>query len=274
MTAPRIIDSHIHLWPHTAASPAGHAWMQPGAPLTRQFSLPDYNAANKTDVALEGFIYVETDRRLDEYDPSDSNFNWAKQTFEELRWLRRIVEGIPAAGEAFGKEHSALLKGAVIWAPVDHGPEVFMKYLEKATAIAGEKTWHKVKGVRFLFQDMQNRQAFQDLVLSDSLATIFRILPNLDAPMSFDVGVDSRSTGVWQLEVVTEAIKKLRTCAKGGEKTVFILSKNQAVDIKSFLTDQDRPHVQTRLPCQSIQWRSLEEQLRKVESLHCRVGER
>lgn len=219
----KIIDSHIHLWPHTSASSSVHSWMEAGGPLTRQFSINDYIAANKADSALSGFVYVETDRRLDTFSAEDESFNWANETFEEVKWLRRIVEGAPGDGENFQKEHGALMKGAVIWAPVDQGVNVFRKYVAVAREVAGEETWKRVKGFRFLLQGILDQNKFQDLVLSESFADVLEEMVSMG--MSFDVGVDTHRGGPWQLEIATEAIERLRKRpSQSTNKTVFILS--------------------------------------------------
>lgn len=224
MAPARILDSHIHLWPHTAANPYGHSWMQPGHILTRQFSIDDYIAAKKSDPAVEGFVYVETDRKLDPFSPADERFEWASEAFEEVKWLRRIVEGTPLDGEGFTKEQGQLMKGAVIWAPMDHGLDVFKKYIRIARKAAGEKTWAKVKGIRFLLQGISDEAKFRELVLGDGFADILEYMPEMDGKPSFDVGVDTRRGGPWQLEIATEAIEKLRAAAGSGRDTVFVIS--------------------------------------------------
>jgi L-rhamnono-1,4-lactonase len=224
METEKILDSHIHLWPHSAASASGHSWMKPGAPLTRQFSIENYMAANKNEPSLEGFVYVETDRKLEKCHADDESFQWASETFREIRFLRRIVEGAPLEGEGFTKEQGALMKGAVIWAPVDHGLTLFKRYMQMAQSTAGEATWKRVKGIRFLLQGILDQTEFKRLALSDDFADILRYLPQIGGGLSFDVGVDTRSSGIWQLEIATEAVENLRTAGGTGKDTIFIMN--------------------------------------------------
>ncbi|KAF2100895.1 hypothetical protein NA57DRAFT_35937 [Rhizodiscina lignyota] len=257
----RIIDSHIHLWPHSAASPSGHSWMEPGALLTRQFSIGDYIAANKHDPALEGFVYVETDRKLNPFRSEDQNFEWASETFEEVKWLKRIVEGTPLEGEGFTKEQGDLMKGAVIWAPVDHGLDVFKRYIQMARDVAGDKTWKRVKGIRFLLQGIHDETKFKQLVLSAGFADVLRYLPQTEERLSFDVGVDATRAGVWQLEVATDAIESLRAAGESGKNTVFILSE--------FC---EKPFRNTSLTESDHMWASCIERLSKDPNVYMKLS--
>lgn len=197
--------------------------METGGPLTRQFSIEDYVSASKSDPALSGFVYVETDRRLDAFNAHDENFDWANETFEEVKWLRRIVEGKPDEGEGFEKEHGNMMKGAVIWAPVHQGVDVFRRYVALARQIAGEETWKRVKGFRFLLQGILDQQEFKKLVLSEDFADVLEEMGSMG--LSFDVGVDTHRGGPWQLEMATDAIESLRKRpSQSAQRTVFILS--------------------------------------------------
>lgn len=136
-----------------------------------------------------------------------------------------MVEGSPGKGEGFVKENSDLLKGAVIWAPADQGIQVFQRYVALVKEIAGDETWKKVKGFRFLLQGIADEKRFKCLVSSKAFEDVLEEMGNMG--MSFDVGVDSHSVGLWQAEATVEAIENLRRRESQKTKpTVFILSKS------------------------------------------------
>ena len=91
--------------------------MTPGHPLSKRHGISDYLAITSPQPA--GFIYVETDRYLPSAEPniSDSDSDedvkgklkeWAKEPLEEVRFLRRIVEGMPEGGDAVSYTHLTL----------------------------------------------------------------------------------------------------------------------------------------------------------------------
>ncbi|KAF7569035.1 hypothetical protein PtrM4_114500 [Pyrenophora tritici-repentis] len=161
MAPQQILDTHIHLWPSTATSSSNHSWMTRGNILAKRHGISDYLAI--TSPPPQGFIYVETDRRLPSAEPnipdsaSSSEIrkeleSWAKEPLDELRFLRRIAEGTPEEGDGFMQEHGNRMFGCVIYAPFHLSPKVFNEYLAIAKDVAGEKLWSKVAGFRYLLQ--------------------------------------------------------------------------------------------------------------------------
>ncbi|GME27618.1 Amidohydrolase [Neofusicoccum parvum] len=233
MTPPtRILDSHIHLWPHTSTNPAGHAWMAPGGPLTKQHSLRDYSAAAPSP-ALRGAVYVETDRTLagDRASPIAAR---AAQPLAELRWLRRLVAGAPAHGEAFAPGDGDVLWGLVPWAPVDVAPGVLKEYLGAAEEAAGPEAWGRVRGWRFLVQGIRDEEAFGGVVGGEEWVGCLRECGRRG--WCFDVGVDSRGVGVWQVERVVEAVERVNREGEVGvgEEVRFVLSEFASPVLVSF----------------------------------------
>ncbi|KAI5252611.1 hypothetical protein E4T42_03339 [Aureobasidium subglaciale] len=212
-----IIDSHIHLWPASAADQDGHAWMSdPDFVLSKQHILSDYTAASSSN-SPASVVYVETDRRLQ--DPSSSALEtWAAEAIKELQFLRSIVEG------DYGAEASNLLQGIVSWAPVHQGPEVFSQWLDIAEQTTGTETWKRVKGFRFLLQAITDKTEFENLVLSDDFIAILKSFSSRTNKFSFDVGIDQQSGGVWQLEVFTKVLEKLYNNVAQDERTVLVLN--------------------------------------------------
>ncbi|KAF4545628.1 Amidohydrolase [Lasiodiplodia theobromae] len=214
---PRILDSHIHLWPHTSTNPTGHAWMAPGGPLTKQYSL-----TSSTPPRVRGAVYVETDRTLANDAKADILVR-AAQPLEELRWLRRLVTGTPAPGEGFAPGDGAVLWGLVPWIPVDVGLADLRAYLAAAEEAAGPEAWARVVGWRFLVQGIKDEEAFGRVVggWTEALREVGR------RGWCFDVGVDARSGGVWQVERAVEACERVNDGGDGvreGEEVRFILN--------------------------------------------------
>ncbi|THY78699.1 hypothetical protein D6C86_01331 [Aureobasidium pullulans] len=212
-----ILDSHIHLWPASAADANGHAWMSdPDFILSKQHILSDYTSASSANPPT-GVVYVETDRRLE--DPSSSSLeSWASEAVKELQFLRSIVEG------DYGSEASALLQGIVTWAPVHQGQDVFSQWLEKAEETTGPETWGRIKGFRFLLQAITDKTEFENLVFSDGFISILKSLGRHEKKFSFDVGIDQRSGGTWQLETFTKVVEKVYEGVPDEERTVLILN--------------------------------------------------
>ncbi|KAK4503628.1 hypothetical protein PRZ48_004543 [Zasmidium cellare] len=210
-----IIDSHIHLWPESMSNEQGHAWMTPGMPLAKQHILSDYyQASQQANTKVEGVIYVESDVRYEP--PSGDLSTWAKGPLDEIKFLRSIVEG------EYGERDSEMLKGIVAWAPLDQPPSVLKEWLDIAEKTAGPKTWARVKGFRFLLQFILDQTKFEALVSSQDFIQNLRILG--ERGFSFDVGVDQRCGGSWQLEAVVKAMKAAHEGVDGEKKVTFVIN--------------------------------------------------
>ena len=221
MANQKIIDSHIHLWPKESANEDGHAWMTPGMPLAKSHLLSDYCQAarqhqyrNPSQTIVEGVIYIETDVRYDA--PHGDLSIWAKGPLDEIKFLRSIVEG------EHGERDSRLLLGLVLWCPMNQPPSVLEEYLRLAEEAAGKETWKRVKGFRFLLQSIYDQRKFQDLVFSSDFITNLGILGKRG--FSFDVGVDQRCGGVWQLEALVVSMWTAQTKLLEHERPVFIIN--------------------------------------------------
>ncbi|KAL9086917.1 MAG: hypothetical protein Q9165_006923 [Trypethelium subeluteriae] len=241
----RLIDSHIHLWPAAEANPDQHAWMEYVPPLAKQCSVEDYVHSTGEDIQkpiqdrqVKGFIYVETDRRLVDEEAEKDLQAWTSKTLEELRWLRRIVEGTPRAGEGHDKDSSQLLLGIVAWAPINKGPEQFNQYVKLAREVAGPETFSRIKAFRFLLQFIKDEETFREVALSEHTIQILKSFKKNGNDFAFDVGVDQRSGGTWQLERAVEVIEKVHAGEEQDDKVVFVLS------LSTFRYSQDTPSLQ------------------------------
>lgn len=232
MSPSRLIDSHIHLWPAAEANADQHAWMK-DHPLAKQYSIEEYLSAtgesiqkSVQDRQLKGFVYVETDRRLIEEESESDLEAWTVKTLDELRWLRRIVEGKPKAGEGHGEQEARLLLGIVAWAPIHKGPERFNQYIELAKQVAGPETFSRVKAFRFLLQFITDEQKFREAALAESTILTLKSFKKNGNDFAFDVGVDQHSGGVWQLEQAVEMIERVHAGENPDDRVKFVLSKS------------------------------------------------
>lgn len=254
-----IIDSHIHLWPLADANPENHAWMSSVPPLlNKQHSVSDYLKATYLDPSsdVRGFVFIEVDRN---HGSSASRVeDWAWGPLKELRFLRRLVEGQWSSEEGFGEGDCGLVKGIVAWAPVNRGIEGFRKYLEIAERVAGANTWNKVKGFRFLLQGIRKKRDFKALTDSTEFVDVLR--NGFGGRWVFDVGVDERQGGVWQLEEVVNVVRRVHEGLPKEDKVVFVLSR-YFVPMRSTgaLTTLYRPSLQARYAATSDDFGTKEE---------------
>lgn len=199
------IDSHIHLWPSSASNGSAHAWMSPGHALAKPHGLDLYqeSASSNAHRSPDGIIYIETDRSHGNSTAPDD------QVLLEATYLGELCRSEP------GKE---LIKGIVPWCPVA-SREAFTAYVASARQAMGAETWDaRVKGFRYLFQAIHDRTEFESVVLAPGTADVMRELGRLGKV--FDVGVDQRSGGVWQLEVVDALISVARGRRIQGEAMI------------------------------------------------------
>ena len=218
MSSHSVVDSHIHLYPRTELSSL--AWCKEGHPLHGQYSIKEYLEATDdlckaSNQKLRGFVFVETDRKSS----LESEVGW-EEPLRELDWIKRIADGTPRTGEGHEPQHANLCLGIVLWAPLPLGSEAVSRYLGRAKDRAGS-TWQLVKGLRYLVQNKP-----PGTMLSDKFIDALRWMGRNG--LAFDLGVDVRSGGLWQL---TEAIEMIRRAHQGlpeQEKVTVVTSKHQS----------------------------------------------
>jgi L-rhamnono-1,4-lactonase len=206
-TSHPIIDSHIHLYPASELDTL--AWCSPGHPLGKQRSVADYRKTSSD--RTEGFIFLETDRK------NNNSTSWT-DPLAEISWLRRIVEDQPREGEGHSPGDGKLCLGIVPWAPINLGREKVEEWLERAKETAGEKTWERVKGFRYLLQDKEDGAA-----VTEEFVEGLKVLGRRG--FVFDLGVDQHRRGRKQLEEAVEMVEKAHEGVTEGEKVVFVLSE-------------------------------------------------
>ncbi|KAH7412509.1 hypothetical protein BKA64DRAFT_691937 [Cadophora sp. MPI-SDFR-AT-0126] len=208
-----IIDSHIHLYPSNELSTL--AWCAPTNPLHSQHSLDEYTTATGSPPSLEGFIFLETDRKHDLVSGEKDGSGW-EMPLMEVEWLKRIALGTPREGEGHTEEQKKLCLAIIPWAPVPSGGEVLERYVKEVERCA-EGSFGKVKGFRYLVQDKE-RGTMLKPVFVDGLKWLGR------KGYVFDLGVDQHSGGKWQLEEAVEMIEKAHEGVPEEEKVTFIIN--------------------------------------------------
>ena len=222
-----IVDSHIHLFPESHLPTL--AWYGPESPLGSQHSVDEYRLATSSisttaDTAdltyLRGFIFLETDRISS---VEEAGEGWS-HTLDEVSLLTRIITGAPAAGEGHHDKDRHLCLGFLPWAPVPGGSTVLQKYMD----LVKERTktddvWKKLRGVRYLFQDKPKGVMLQDDVV-EGLKWLGR------EKLVFDLGVDARQGGFWQLREAVEMMRRVYDGVKESEKVVIVISMFELAD--------------------------------------------
>ncbi|KAL8826289.1 MAG: hypothetical protein Q9170_007461 [Blastenia crenularia] len=222
MPAIDIVDSHVHLFPRTELQSLP---FKEGHPLHGQYSIEEYlEAVNDlkrvSNQTLRGFIFIETDRKS----PLDSEAGW-DGALCEVDWIKRVVDGSPRSGEGHGPHHAHLCLGIVLWAPLPSGAKGMAGYVDAAKSRAGN-TWQLVKGFRYLVQERPPGTMSSDRFI-DSLRWMGR------NDYAFDLGIDARSGGIWQLNEATEMIQRAHGGMAEKEKVVVVINHMCKPDMRS-----------------------------------------
>jgi L-rhamnono-1,4-lactonase len=210
---PLIIDSHIHLYPDSEINTL--AWCEPSTPLHKQHSLDEFKAATGSPPSLEGFIFLETDRKHDLKSGEEDGSGW-QMPLMEVEWLKRIALGTPKDGEGHSEEDKKLCLAIIPWAPLPSGEKVLERYVTEVQKHAGE-SFAKIRGYRYLVQDKP-----KETMLTPGFIEGLKWLGKKG--LVFDLGVDQHSGGNWQLDEACEMIEKAHDGVEEKEKVTFIIS--------------------------------------------------
>lgn len=220
-----IVDGHIHLFPETHA--ATLAWQTTDGPLFSQYSVDEYRVATESNAVssvaqpkdtpylLRGFVFLETDR-ISSLDEDTGGWDFA---LDEVSLIKRVALGTPVPGEGHKPEDSRLCLGIVPWAPVPLGParlEYYMNVVQKL--VQSEEVFKKIRGVRYLAQDKPS-----GVMLKNEFVEGLKWLGKRG--LTFDVGVDARQGGLWQLKEAVEMMRRAHEGVDEEEKVVFIISE-------------------------------------------------
>jgi L-rhamnono-1,4-lactonase len=209
-----IIDSHIHLYPKSEIDTL--AWCDSSNPLYKQHSLEEYDAATGSPPSLEGFIFLETDRKHDLKLGAEDGRGW-EMPLVEVDWLKRIAFGTPKDGEGHSEEHKKLCLAIIPWAPLPSGEEALEGYVKEVEKHA-EGSFGKIRGFRYLVQDKP-----KGTMLSNGFIEGLKWLGRKG--YVFDLGVDQHSGGRWQLEEAVAMIEKAHEGVEEKDKVTFIISE-------------------------------------------------
>ncbi|RAH87125.1 amidohydrolase family protein [Aspergillus japonicus CBS 114.51] len=206
-----IVDSHIHLFP--ASHLPTLAWHGPQNPLGAQHSVDEYRqattaattstpsaagAAGAAPSYLRGFIFLETDR-ISSVEEESEKLGWS-HPLDEVSLLTRIITGTPVPGEGHAEADRQLCLGMVPWAPVPGGAAVLERYMGLVRERTGEDVYRKVCGVRYLVQD-KPKGVMGQAGFVEGLRWLGR------QGLAFDLGVDARQGGMWQLREAAEMLR-------------------------------------------------------------------
>jgi L-rhamnono-1,4-lactonase len=196
---PPIVDSHVHLFPRSHLPSL--SWFSPDGPLASQHSVDQYRAAAAAPASspVRGFIFLETDRISS---VQESDHSWT-HVLDEVSFLTRIALGEPIPGEGHRHVDRWLCLGIVPWAPVPGGPAVLERYMDLVKQRARtDAVWKKVRGVRYLVQDKPPGTMLEQGFVDG--------LKWLGAKgFAFDLGVDARQGGLWQLREAVETLGRV-----------------------------------------------------------------
>jgi len=210
-----IIDSHIHLYPASELSTL--RWADASHPLHSQQSLTEYNAATGRPKNLEGFIFIEADRKHDLSKPTAST-GW-EMPLKEVEWIKRIVDGTPREGEGHEKEDAKSCLAIVPWAPVPLGVEGMEKWVDEVKKRTEPEVLEKIRGFRYLVQDKP-----KGTMLKKEFIEALKWMGKKG--YAFDLGVDQKGGGRWQLEEAVEMLEKVHEGVEEREKVTVIISES------------------------------------------------
>jgi L-rhamnono-1,4-lactonase len=265
--------------------------MTPGFFLAKRHGIEEYKVATKSAaVRPSGFIYVETDRYLPSAVPDITDEDvraisagesggkqraiieklttWAHEPLEELKFLRRIVEGAPKEGDGFQAQDSDSMVGCVIWAPFHLPTTLFNLYLSIAERVSGPSLWDKVVGFRYLLQGIEDENTLRALLDSkDWRNNILRLRSGRQGKgWTFDIGVDTHGAGVWQLEAATHMVEQIRgmeeTSAEGGDAT----------RVRFILNHLCKPDLSTPSASSFPRWRAALERLGAAPHVYMKLS--
>ena len=211
-----IIDTHIHIYPASEVDTL--AWCSPGHKLRGQFSIEQYKSATKDDSSLRGFVFVETDR----VHHLESEAGW-EQPLSEVEWIMRVAAGKPRAGEGHLPGDWSKCLAIVPWAPIPLGGEGLARYVEQVNLRAGE-IGDRIVGFRYLLQGRPKGTMLQAGFI-DGLRWLG------ERRYSFDLGVDCRSGGLWQLDEAIEMIRKVQNGVSDADCLVIVISNTNDVSV-------------------------------------------
>jgi L-rhamnono-1,4-lactonase len=207
-----LLDSHIHLFRTEDLS--NLAWMTPENPLNSQHSIHEYlstHVHNPTARKPLGFIFLETDRKTNVSATTSPGWDGPLAEFA-------FVYNAGAGRDPAYKAVADKVLGIVPWGPVPGGSTAMYNYIRRLREIAGTERIDLLKGFRYLVQFCP-----QGVMLDDAFVDSLRWMGQQS--YVFELTVDCRSVGLWQLEEAAEMIKKAHKDVPEEKRVRIIIGK-------------------------------------------------
>ncbi|RPB08972.1 hypothetical protein P167DRAFT_538944 [Morchella conica CCBAS932] len=221
-----LLDSHIHLFRTEDLS--NLAWMTPENPLNSQHSINEYlstHVHNPTARKPLGFIFLETDRKTNV--SSTTSPGW-DGPLAEFAFVYNAGAGRDPAYKAVADK----VLGIVPWGPVPGGSTAMYNYIRRLREIAGTERIDLLKGFRYLVQFCP-----RGVMLDDAFVDSLRWMGQQS--YVFELTVDCRSVGLWQLEEAAEMVKKAHKDVPEEKKVRIIIDHLAKPDLR--LAPKDIP---------------------------------
>ena len=202
-----IIDAHIHLFtrehlPHLA-------WLTPENTLYEENSIPKYlSGIPPFKLAdFKGFVFIEADRRYTI--PSDEAISKNDTVVLRKAWEWPLEEFEFVYGLSQTEPHGKYVLGIVLWAPMNLGALAVERFYELlgVEEDGGAERKMLLKGFRYLVQDKPSG-TIGEVRFWESMGWVWK------KGLVVEIGVDTRSGGLWQLE---EAVKAIQEVVKDSE---------------------------------------------------------
>lgn len=212
MSSKFLVDSHIHLFRDEHLSSL--AWMTPENPLNGQHSIGEYLSSTSHSTISRrslGFVFVETDRKCHLADDS----GW-KGPLEEFEFVYKAGTG----KDLRYRDSAKAVLGIVPWAPLPKGRGAMQRYKAQLREISDEKNEgvkiRLLKGFRYLLQF--NPPGF---MLDESFIDSLKWMG--EEGYVFELTVDCRGKGLWQLEEAVELLKRAHGGVQEDKKVRLIV---------------------------------------------------
>ncbi|MCJ1475739.1 hypothetical protein MMC13_004403 [Lambiella insularis] len=280
MTTPAIIDSHVHLYPDSETDTL--AWYTSNGPLSGQHSVVQYLTAIGSQPNLRGFVFIEADRKvhLDAVGLDNlykkvglhvsSGTDWKvhldggglTNVLKEVSWISRIANGTPRPGEGHAVENAHLCFAIVPWAPLPLGATGMSKYIHIIKTVASVPAGQRITGFRYLLQDKPPGTMLQPLFI-ESLRWMGH------NGYAFDLGIDQRSSGLWQLDEAVAMVLKAHSGVPEQERVLIVINHMCKPDI---LKTQEDEKVSTTQHPQYKQWQERIQILASLPDTYMKIS--
>lgn len=243
----KIIDAHIHLFAHEHLPQL--AWMTPASPLHAAHAAPEYARAvapitpsssgnsgvyvTPVPVQVAGYLFVEADRSYSlpllpppgsestiSVDADAVTAEAISHPLDEISFAQRIYTAA-TNNTSGGAGNAGRMLGMIPWAPIPLGAAGMDAWWALAQNCAGDPdprtVQEMVRGVRFLVQDAP-RDTLTAPGFLDGVRWVLR------RGLAFDLGIDVRSGGLWQLADAAEFCARLLLPGRGTERGWVVIS--------------------------------------------------